>query len=72
MPSEALSSLRRHFAYWRLSRHTQQYRSDILPPKCPSAFRIIKITVSSFDSSRTARFTRLKKCRLKHVQTASA
>ncbi len=26
MPSEALSSLRRHFAAWRLSRHTQQHR----------------------------------------------
>ncbi|HEZ5986337.1 TPA: hypothetical protein WI194_001401 [Neisseria meningitidis] len=72
MPSEALSSLRRHFAAWRRSRHTRQHHSDILPLKCPSAFRIIKITFSSFDSSRTAHTTRLKKCRLKHVQTASA
>ncbi|HFC8551957.1 TPA: hypothetical protein ACFRHD_001964 [Neisseria lactamica] len=71
MPSEALSCFRRHFADWRRSRHTRQYRSDIPPLKCPSIFRIIKITVSSFDSSRTARFTRLKKCRLKRIQTAS-
>ncbi|WP_118783658.1 hypothetical protein [Neisseria lactamica] len=74
MPSEALSYFRRHFADWRRSRHTRQHRSDIPPLKYPSIFRIIKITVSLFDkySSRTARFTRLKKCRLKRIQTASA
>ncbi|WP_080567006.1 hypothetical protein [Neisseria lactamica] len=74
MPSEALSCFRRHFADWRLSRHTRQHRPAHHPLRCPSIFRIIKITVNPFDkfSSRTARATRLKKCRLKRIQTASA
>ncbi|HEZ6901525.1 TPA: hypothetical protein ACFRHF_000025 [Neisseria lactamica] len=70
MPSETLSCFRRHFADWQHRQHRPVHHTL----KCPSIFRIIKIMVSLFDkySSRTARFTRLKKCRLKRIQTASA